>query len=263
MRRSAFTLIELLVVITLIALLLAILIPVLSRSRQTARTVICSSNIKQLLTALRLYEIQNGSLPYGFDTTRLRPPPDGWPGFRQYDMSAWWWFSYIEGFVDEAERKKTVLQCPAKRLSDPLLQVDILCGNYGVNQSLCKNSTGPPEFTGTPVRSDGLSSPGMTLLVLDSGYSVINWQHAADEPPHPLGGAMIMNTAYVPGLEINKDRVLWPGQWDDAVNGRHPGKTVNAGFADGHVARKKASELLVEKKGNNYRNRTPLWLPKK
>ncbi|MBN1975237.1 MAG: type II secretion system protein [Sedimentisphaerales bacterium] len=46
-KRKGFTLIELLVVISIIALLLAILMPSLKRARNSARTVVCQSNLKQ------------------------------------------------------------------------------------------------------------------------------------------------------------------------------------------------------------------------
>jgi prepilin-type N-terminal cleavage/methylation domain-containing protein len=66
MKRPAFTLVELLVVIATIAMLMAILLPVLRRSRQQAEAAICGSNIKQLLYGLLSYETENQTLPYGF-----------------------------------------------------------------------------------------------------------------------------------------------------------------------------------------------------
>ena len=63
--KRGFTLVELLVVISIIALLLAILMPSLQKARAQAGAVICGSNQKQVLMAMLLYtEDQNGRVPY-------------------------------------------------------------------------------------------------------------------------------------------------------------------------------------------------------
>lgn len=54
-KQQAFTLIELLVVIAIIAILAAILFPVFAQAREKARTVTCTSNMKQIATALLMY----------------------------------------------------------------------------------------------------------------------------------------------------------------------------------------------------------------
>jgi prepilin-type processing-associated H-X9-DG protein len=266
MRRSCFTLVELLVVVATIVILIGISLPSLQNSRQQAKAVLCSSNVKQLTLGLLLYETENQILPYGFDNTPNESPPGGYPGGSSYDRKGWWWFNFIEGFYKKSDNKRTVVQCPSKRLSNPKLQNNILCGNYGVNLSLCKSFDDIPsrreEFVGTPLCSEDISRPGETLLIVDSGYSLISWWHATDAPPVALGNAIIEDTAYIPGLGINKKRDFWPGQEEDAINGRHPNKTVNVGFADGHTSRSKANDLLVEKINDGYRNKTPLWVPK-
>ena len=61
----AFTLIELLVVIAIIAVLMSILLPVLSNSRETARRLKCLSNLKGIGTGVNIYmmERSKGLLP--------------------------------------------------------------------------------------------------------------------------------------------------------------------------------------------------------
>ena len=70
-RKNAFTLIELLVVIAVIAILLAILLPALSRVREQGKRAVCMNNVKQMAVAWNLYaddydgRIVNGNTTLG------------------------------------------------------------------------------------------------------------------------------------------------------------------------------------------------------
>jgi len=63
--RSGFTLIELLVVISIIALLIALLLPGIQNAREAARRLQCESQMRNVSTALHSYlSTNNGRLPY-------------------------------------------------------------------------------------------------------------------------------------------------------------------------------------------------------
>lgn len=65
MRKRAFTLIELLVVIAIISMLLAILMPSLSKARDHARTTVCASQMRQIGVGIYNYWTEwNGHVPW-------------------------------------------------------------------------------------------------------------------------------------------------------------------------------------------------------
>ena len=83
-KKTAFTLVELLVVIGIIATLIAILLPALSRAQSAAKGIACQSNMRQLALAVTMYANEN----YGWyppnDSYWQAPGSPSWYAFPWY-----------------------------------------------------------------------------------------------------------------------------------------------------------------------------------
>jgi len=111
--RHAFTLIELLVVIAMIAVLMAILMPALRAAKDQGKKAVCTSHVKGLVLALKMYtDDYNGN-------THIAPNNGLWDNswehptiIRQYgpnDNYAYWGIAYIP-----YAKNKKIFYCPGK-----------------------------------------------------------------------------------------------------------------------------------------------------
>ncbi len=105
-----FTLIELLVVIAIIAILAGMLLPVLSRTRETARGAACKNNLRQLGQLWDNYALDNNEYVIPFLPYSSKVRTDGNPC---------WWFEFMimEDIIPGASRGgKTLVTTGARQV---------------------------------------------------------------------------------------------------------------------------------------------------
>lgn len=155
---SAFTLIELLVVIGIIAILLALLLPVFQSVRSRAQAAECLVNQRQVGMAILQYEVEHQG---------AFPPRVLWKGY-------WYtWADYLVdwGYIAAANRNR--LNCPVRRTS-----ATSLVNSYGFSDWLDWNGNGccPAYITALRVANAPLSR--VPILGESNNYR-INFQ---DQP---------------------------------------------------------------------------------
>lgn len=261
MRKSGFTLIELLVVIGIIAMLIAIVMPSLLAAKSQVRAARCCSNQRQLSLAFTVYQDQTGVLPYGFNDdgigTTMRRPSEGYAGTASADFQGWWWFNYLQNVVSMSQKPGSILWCPARMVADTKIKNIVLCENYGVNRSICKNAKGAFFSDNQPLRFTQVRNPARTFLLGDSGYSLISWLAAVKSATNVYENPMRVNSFFVPGLSFNQSRNELVSR-SDAMAGRHPNRKINLLFMDGHSETRHA-EFFALQHSTEYS--TSIWAP--
>jgi prepilin-type N-terminal cleavage/methylation domain-containing protein len=230
-RVDGFTLVELLVVIGIIALLIGILIPTLSKARAAANRTACLSNVRQLGVGIIMYCNTNG----GWFPTCAEPadgiayiqfPEDWvyWQGNRNLDDSP------IAGFLNcRGERLRAVLRCPADSFDGARTLPGMSSGqgpylySYCLNAYLAHNNKPYPGGPRTKV-SQWLSAWRKVMLTETSeDYSRI-YRGAAWGYSEPL--------ARRHGTYPLRGNV--PG-FPEMTRGSKVGRNVSAVFIDGHA----------------------------
>lgn len=189
-KHHGFTLIELLVVISIIALLIALLLPALSKARDAGKRVTCSSNLHQWMLIFEHYAGDNrGMMPSAFPLSSGTSYGGGWAAymtplrtiyFPNFPRPQWGYGLTING-------------CPSQDQTAGLGGVGAWFVN-GITRrywsySMCQNMWAPPTpqgFGGT-VQQAHIKSPSRLVLITESSFTDTNHVFSTGNYPDRLG----------------------------------------------------------------------------
>ncbi len=225
---AAFTLVELLVVIAIIAIIAALLLPALSRSKQKAHQIACTSNLHQLGVALQSFVGDNRAYP-----TVISPTNSELPGF---------WISQLQsggfGFGNSKPVtnliEKGVWRCPTapSHLAIPNENAEFCSYAY--------NSFGVMAV-GDRTNALGLQGkfiPGQTNADFWSRIAPVKESEVA--APADM---MAIGDSTVGGVEFMREDINYVMRHD--ADKRHTGK-LNVLFCDGHTESPTLNKLFVD-----------------
>jgi prepilin-type N-terminal cleavage/methylation domain-containing protein/prepilin-type processing-associated H-X9-DG protein len=203
MRRRAFTLVELLVVIGIIAILIGILLPVISRARKSAARTACRGQLHDIANLFQLYlNDSKGRIP------RTNPLPSYTPSINIFPY-------LVEVFDPYTKKSRKVWHCPVDQITRD--------ENRTENQV---NSD--PRYLGA-----GLTSNAETYFQREgSSYEYNTWVNAF------MGGDMFVQalaeSQQKRGIDATHLRLF--NDFEPFHSRKGTNGSTNALFADWHVA---------------------------
>ncbi len=167
-KRRGFSLIELMVVIGIIAIMIGMLLPALSRSRQAANSVVCKSNLRQIGMMLSIYsnEWRAWMFPPGLGKRPDLPREQRWPAVV---FKVW---------------NPPIMKCPSDQLDAVDLTQPLSAPEYGAEHSYILNDHLKQKGVKFTTKVDGATDSDIVLMgekvtLVDDYYMEISGTSAA------------------------------------------------------------------------------------
>lgn len=261
-RQKSFTLIELLVVIAIIAILAAMLLPALSRTREISKKASCQTNLKTLASGMIQYVgDSNESLlsTYSRNTRELNGQPAS--SISNNDVEIWTYRiqNYIgikwvpkglwESIPAAHNKKPSPFHCPSMREGGGIM-VYTQSSHYGIP----KHGVGGDNYANFPgttfMKLKDIKSVSKKVYFIDTGYG------AGDEHGGSYyADASIWHINYNSGLTVINDTSDFgrhAGRNRIGLNKNLSGAGSNAAFTDGHVEWLSTRQILADYPSNQY-----------
>lgn len=242
---AAFTLVELLVVISIMAMLMAILLPSLSAAREQAKQIICCSNIRQLFLANSGYAVENDGFYVIAAQDIWGPNLHRWHGIRTSVNKP---FDPLKGPLVAYLADGKVKKCPSfVRYLEMAGQngggFEAGNGGYGYNDEYIGGRSGlygMSEGSKHSARDVNVRRPAETVMFTDcafrqgAGNNSTFIEYSFAHPPYWDWYLQMMGNVSEDELAAGADS--WGGSPNPTIHFRHR-EFTNVCWADGHVTK--------------------------